>query len=333
VLDENVPFQFDKASNFNAATNASGKLTFLARGKTAAETLRKYHVYFDTTGSFTAPSFTPQVTTDGQSSDQGKSAIKVTTLNATYYLQYANGGFSSIVDKDGHDWIGFNPDSGSQSSGEYRGIPNMVFPGGGFHPGFDTATTTIVNSGPLKTTIEVSAQIDKGNGPVPYKLRYEIFGTFVRTTVIDAGASYWFLYEGTPGGELDNDDSVVRSDGQVTGINDSWLDSDGLGTSNGEEWLYFRDNADDRYIYFVHNTTDNIVDSYHPQNDGGQGAMTVFGFGRDDGAAQRDRMTGANNVFTFGINDGGGNFGAASSDINGTYRDVACTPGKTQHLT
>ena len=144
--------------------------------------------------------------------------------------------------------------------------------------------------------------------------------------MVQAESSYWFLYEGTVGGGIDGNDTVVRSDGTVTDINTGWVDNDGLGSSNGQEWVYFRDSAVDRYIYYVHNTPDNLTDYYRVQNDGG-GAMTVFGFGRDDNASQSDLMTAQNNVFTFGFADGGGNFNAASGVINGAYRDVTVALG------
>ena len=239
VIDEDVPFQFDKASNFNATTNASGTLVFVVKGNTSASATRNYHVYFDTAGSFTPFSFSSQVSTDANSSDEGQDAIKITTNSATYWLQKENGGFSSIEDVERKRLARVRSDaSGSQSGGEYRGTPNMVFPGGGFHPGFDNGTTTIVNSGPLKTTIETTRRSTEQRWrPFTYTLRYEIFGDYVRRhDGRQRSDNYWFLYEGTPGGALDGNDTVVRSDGTITSINTSWTDNDGLGSGNGEEW-------------------------------------------------------------------------------------------------
>ena len=71
------------------------------------------------------------------------------------------------------------------------------------------------------------------------------------------------------------------------------------------------------------------MDSYRPQNDGG-GAMTVFGFGRDDNSNPRDQMSAQDNVFTFGLADGGADFGAASSLISGVYRNAVVTIGNAQ---
>ena len=58
--------------------------------------------------------------------DAGQSAIEIQTQAATYFLQTQNGGFSSIIDNSGQNWLSFNNTPGSASSGEYRGLPNAV---------------------------------------------------------------------------------------------------------------------------------------------------------------------------------------------------------------
>ena len=150
--------------------------------------------------------------------------------------------------------------------------------------------------------------------------------------MVQADASYWFLYEGTPGGSVDSNDSVVRSDGTTTDISTSWNEDNGLGSGNGQEWLYFRDSAVDKSMYFVHNTPDSLKDSYYRMDQ--NGSMTVFGFGRDNdaGGADHAKMTAQNNVFTFGIANGGGDFNATSALINGVYRPMTTTTGSGQKL-
>lgn len=321
VLDEDVPLQFDRGSGFNASTNASGTLVFLLGGSTAADATRYFHVYFETSGSFLAPSFTPQVVTTDNQSDEGQTAIKIETTAATYFYQKENGGFSSILDPDGVDWVGFNPTPGSQGAGEYRGIPNAVFPGGGFHPGFVNATTTIEKSGPLKTSIRTDAVIDSGFGNENWSMRWEIYPTYATCTVLVAPRSYWFLFEGVPGGSINSNDTVVRSDGTVTDIDTSWTDSNGLGSSNDSEWVYFRDSGADAFLFLTHHQTDSAVDSYFLMPDG---QMTVFGFGRDGTTAS---LTGTGQRFTIGIAGGGGNFNSAATTINGAYKDVSTSLG------
>jgi Calx-beta domain len=339
ILDSNVAFQFDQDSNFNAATQASGDLVFVVKGATASNKARRYDVYFDTSSKITAATIASQVTTTDNVTDAGMAAVEIQTLTATYFLQKANGGFSSILDTDGNDWLSYDPNT-ANAGGQFRGTPNAVFPGGGLHAGFSDGTTTILSSGPLKTTIESTVSVDKAiaGSPFTYKMKYEIYGTFVRATMEQADNSYWFLYEGTPGGMVNSDDSVVRSDGTVTDINTTWNDNDGLGNgadataSGGNEWAYFADSAVGKYIYFAHDTTDNLKDSYLLLNDSGE--MTVFGFGRDNDVSDPNRevMTAQNNSFTFGIADGGQNFATDGATINGEYHDLAVTQGAAAQL-
>lgn len=326
VVDSSVPFQFDQASDYNASSNAAGNLVVLVEGNTNASTTRYYQVYFDTTGSFSAPSFTSLVTTTDNVTDEGFSSVRVVTQLADYYYQKAEGGFSSIVDKDGNDWITWHSTGGSD--GAFRGVPNMG--PAGYHPGLDhDVTTTIVSQGPLKTTL-------LSTDPAGNKVQWEFYPQFVRATVIDFKQDYYFLYEGTPGGSVNGNDTVIRSDGTTTNSNEEWTDADGLGTSNGEEWVYFRDSAvtsGGRYLYFVHNDPDNIRDTYWEMD----GNMTVYGFGRFTSFPDHNTTTqllpsgdGINNVFTFGLANGGGDFNTASDLINGKYRDVTISAGDSE---
>jgi hypothetical protein len=324
VINDNVPFQFDKDSDFNASSNASGNLVILLNGTTAANATRHYQVYFDTTGSFSAPSVTSLVSVDDDGvSDEGFDSILISNQVADFYYQKAEGGFSSIVDTNGNDWVSWNDTSGS--AGEYRGVPNHG--NIGFHPGRDhDVTTVIVSQGPLKTTLESTDSA--GN-----KVRWEFYPKFARETVINMNQDYWFLYEGTPGGSINGSDTVVQSDGTTTGIDEEWSDSDGLGSGNGEEWIYFRDSAvgsSGRYLYAVHNTPDGVTDTYWDM----ENKMTVFGFGRytslpDHGTSTPLLSSGSdlNDQFTIGLADGGGSFSSASATINGAYKSLTVMLG------
>ncbi|MFK7971248.1 MAG: hypothetical protein AB8F95_12815, partial [Bacteroidia bacterium] len=56
----------------------------------------------------------------------GDSAYIITTPHATYFLEKTGGGLSSMLDKDGVDWLGFHKRKGSAHKGEYRGFPNAI---------------------------------------------------------------------------------------------------------------------------------------------------------------------------------------------------------------
>ena len=140
LLDANVPFQFDPATDYNATTKASGTLVFMMTGTTSSGGLRYYHVYFDKIGKgFTLPTLSNQVSVTDNVMDEGQSSYAIESQNATYFYQKQGAAFSSLIDPSGNDWISYTTTSGA--GGSYRGIPNMVYPEGKFHPG-STMTTS-----------------------------------------------------------------------------------------------------------------------------------------------------------------------------------------------
>ena len=119
LLSENIPFQFDQAVDFDASNNASGTLIFLLNGNTAAHTNRYFQVYFDVQGTgYTSPSFTSQVDVTDNIPDEGQDSFLISTENADYYYQKQGGGFSSIIDTNGNDWINYHPTGGT--AGNFR---------------------------------------------------------------------------------------------------------------------------------------------------------------------------------------------------------------------
>jgi hypothetical protein len=56
----------------------------------------------------------------------GGAAYVITTASAIWYLEKQGGGLSSMVDRDGIDWLGFHKEPGSGWKGEYRGFPNAI---------------------------------------------------------------------------------------------------------------------------------------------------------------------------------------------------------------
>lgn len=308
-LDPLVPFQFDPASNFDAATNAAGKLIFLLKGATAPDSSRTYHVYFDVAGqSYSAPVFDKLVSYTDDVLDQGQASYQVQTLNATYYYHKQGAGFSSLVDVDGNDWIDYRPTGGA--GGNYRGIPNAVYPEGHFHPGATTATSQILHAGPLKLTIRSVTNDDK------WETLWEIYPHYAKMTMVRKDHNYWFLYEGTPGGLLEpTSDLVVRSsDAQPQLASVTWT-----GDIPGEEWVYFGDPNKNRSLYVINHQEDTLVDSYYPMD----GKMTVFGFGRS-GTNRYLAQTPA--YFTVGLVDTVVK-AEAEPVIRNAYKDLAIQTG------
>ncbi len=284
VVDAAVPFQFDPATD--AATR--GTLILQMTDKTAAGAARHYVVYFGAPANDAITAAAPQAVdatvTLTNTTDEGFASYRITTPHAVYFYHKEGGGFSSLVDDDGIDWINWNDATGN--AGDFRGIPNMVHPadGGFFHPGRTTSRSKVISQGTMKVTFESTS--DDGQ----WKSRWEIFPDYARMTVLRAAGKYWFQYEGTPGGALDRDDFVMRSNQKRSGAFGSWA-----ADLAGEEWVYVADPAVNRSIFLVHHTQDNAIDSYRASSDR---KMTIFGFGR---SGNKRYQTQVPDQFSFGL--------------------------------
>jgi hypothetical protein len=299
-----VPCQYDPF------TKDSGTLIFLLGGTTPAGGHRSCRLYFDVVGDFPPAPVPPLVELTDETSDEGMAAYRIKTPVATYFYQKDAGGFSSLLDRDGNDWINFHPFGGSD--GIYRGIPNLVHPDNIFHPGHANCTSSIRHAGPLKVTINTVSK----NGL--WESLWEIYPAHARLTVVRAPAQlYWFLYEGTPGGLLDlTTDFCVRSNGLRTDMNQSW------GGDLAPEWVYFEDSKLDRYLYLVHEDDDLEADSFYQMENN----MTVFGFGRAVKNSTNKYLAGGPRHFTIGLADGA-QFAAAGATIEAAYHPVHVSTG------
>ena len=328
IVATNVPFQFDPSPAFNASNNATGTLIFLMLNATAKNTERRYMLYFDVqndtyTPAVVAPRVTLSNAVDKVDQNTELDSLKIVTTPATYFYDKNGGGFSSVDDPVGKDWINYS--SAPESAGNFRGIPNMVFTAGGgyFHPGRQVATTTVVNQGPLRATFR-----SKITGQ-EWQTLWSIYPTYATMTVEKAADSYWFLYEGTPGGKLDlGSDFVMRSSNTSTLASESW-ESDLV----GEEWAFFADPVEGRALFMAQDVSDAAVDSYRYQNDdpgNEDAAMTVFGFGRKL-TTTNSYLTGTSRKLIFGLLVGTG-FGPNQTAILSAVKPLAVSLGTAEML-
>ncbi|SOE20921.1 hypothetical protein SAMN06298216_1396 [Spirosomataceae bacterium TFI 002] len=238
-----------------------------------------------------------------ESNDEGMRAYKIETQSATYFYQTEAGGFSSIIDTYGNDWINFKTEPKStfpaSAASDYRGLPNLVHggPQGGLgHPGFSKCTSTIITKNTIRST--------SNDGKWEWEWRF--FPDHAKLNLIktDPSRSYWFLYEGTIGGnyEPENDLWGTNVDGlrkdkpdfiKNEGVFENWQtvyfgDKDGKNT-----FFISQDKADelDDVFGFMGNTLDgnNSLDG-----------MVVFGFGRGKGTTP---LLAQKQSFTIGLID------------------------------
>ncbi len=313
LVNDQVAFQFDPSAEYHPATNASGNLVFLLSGTTAASATRHFCLSFGATTSTTPVEVTNLVSVGTETVVyQGQASFQISTLNASYYYHIPGAGLAAMVDQAGNDWISYRPLGGS--AGSYRGIPNLVYPEGHFHPGSTTCTSTVVSVGPIKIKV-LSESRDK-----KWACTWEFFPSCARLTVLKTNAPYWFLYEGTPGGKLDpSSDFVIRSPGVRTAASVSW-DED----LPAPEWVCFGDAASAQMLYLSHHEDDNARDSYWPMENN----MTVFGFGRSGLSKYLDQVPGR---FTIGFAPTNelANIGQI---INGICRDLIINIGPLEAI-
>jgi hypothetical protein len=316
IINRLVPFQFDKDTNFNPRTNAKGTITFMADRNTHADSTRIFHIYFDQAeAAHSPPSFKQLVHLTDTVEYQGQESFRIKAQNATYYYHKQGAGFARIEDKDGNDWLGYHPGGGP--AGQYRGIPNMGHPEGYCHPGNTVSNSKIISDGPIKVSIYSWSNDGK------MECVWDIFPNYARLTVLKMRKPYWFLYEGTPGGKLDEDsDYCIRPDtpnGNKTLAKVKW-DGDISFPGHSGEWLCFGD--DNRAIYLIHHEDDAAIDSYWPM----QAQMTVFGFGRK-GLRKFMKIVPAH--FTIGLCEHS-SFAELSRIINSAYNPMVIEVGNPQ---
>ena len=207
--------------------------------------------------------------------------FKVETPTATYVYGKKGAGFASILDKDGHDWVSYHP--GDKAKGEYHGLPKCGQPTKFFHCGYGYGMYKTDNVFTSRVTVRSAdhIRIESETADKKTACAWDFYPAHATLTLLRIDLpTYWFLYEGTPGGKLDVDkDFVIRPDGTKTTLKEPW--------SQVVPWVCF--GAAETKAGFVcvnhqepeKGETDSYVSwPFEKDQDGSFQDMTVFGFGR-----------------------------------------------------
>ncbi len=229
--------------------------------------------------------------------------FKVRTPSATYLISRESGGASSIIDKDGIDWVKHSkPYEGKQTMGsdaEWRGVPQMVFQGVDGGVGHPVGRDMCIVEKVAENQIDVTSKSGLWEFSWTFKEDYAVFS--VEKT--DSSRAYWFLYEGPVAGNFNpftnywaTDTDGVRYDQPKIGHTDAvgyW------------QWACFGDPSVDRSIYVSMADKDTLIDYFaYIGNDRELGlhsndGMVVFGFGRSN--TPREPITRGKNIFLIGF--------------------------------
>ncbi len=218
---------------------------------------------------------------------EGQDAYRIETPSATYVYQKEAGGFSSIMDSNGIDWIQFKKSDSayypSSAASDYRGLPNMVYKsedGGCGHPGFDKMQSILLPGNRIKSVSKSGK----------WEWIWSFFSDRAELEVVrtDPDTPYWFLYEGPVAGKFSPGTHYWGNnlDGPLTDTPDLVLGPELYGN-----WqvVYFGDRNYNQTLFIKKQTSDEIKDLFTYMGNSMEGnesddGMIVFGFGRDKGA-------------------------------------------------
>nr|WP_237742366.1 hypothetical protein [Gayadomonas joobiniege] len=219
----------------------------------------------------------------------GDPAFIIKTPTATYYLEKQGGGLSSLLDKDGVDWLAFDKTPGSGHKGEYRGFPNAVHKQDGsyFHAmnaGTDPSTAIVE----LENNNHVRIKVTSGNGQWQAQWNFYPDRCDFLMTKVSPGHQYWVQYEGVPGGKMDDSDFWFSSAIEQKQNIRTHFDGD----LPAPEWMAFGDKNSPRMLIMLHHEDDDHPDNYEDRPD-----MTVFAFGR----SQKNKYLNSPQKFSIGF--------------------------------
>ena len=222
----------------------------------------------------------------GETDYEGRPHILVKTRSLDYYYDVRGGGFSRIIDQEGNDWVSFKMEPwGSypaSAASAFRGLPNLVFQyedDGAGHPGHDQCRSSIEGNKIL--TESLSEQ---------WLWSWEFFEDHAILEILrkDPGRSYWFLYEGTPGGSFDPQVGYFGTDqgGPFPGVPDYYKGDILWGKF---QWMYAGSEKAPGSFFMVQQSQDDHMDmiSFLGNTEAGvesPDGMCVFGFGREKNA-------------------------------------------------
>lgn len=220
----------------------------------------------------------------------GGLAYIISTPTTIYYLEKEGGGLSSMIDKDGVDWIGFHNKEGSAHKGEYRGFPNAIHKqDGSYFHAMNAKTNPSTSMVDIESNDHVRITFSSDNKK--WVGQWDFYADRCDFTMIkiSPGYKYWVQYEGVPGGEMDKTDFWYASSDKKQHPIEEPFDGD----LPAPEWMAFGDKNSPRMLYMLHHEDDKHPDNYVYRPD-----MTVLGFGRENGEKTTKHLT---SIQTFSI--------------------------------
>ena len=227
---------------------------------------------------------------------QDRPHIEIRTKSAIYLYDVQGGGFSSLTDPDGVEWIGYKTGNGhypESAATEFRGLPNLVYQGedgGAGHPGFEKCNSVILLPNQIRT--------ESLSGLWEWTWTFSEKGALLEISKTDTSRNYWFLYEGIPGGSFDPKNQYWGNNKELYSKKTPAFGSDK--TIKGKwDWAYFGHEKSQFCFYVLQLTPDQHMDVFSYLGSTRKGiksedGMVVFGLGRSEG---KPLMKGPNSFY------------------------------------
>lgn len=207
---------------------------------------------------------------------------RIETKTATYFYDPTAGGFSSILDANGNDWVAFQDQPWNEypasSASSFRGLPNLVHNGddkGVGYPGHKKCSSQIIGN-----QIQTSSQSEQ------WAWTWTFYESYAKLDITKAASdqAYWFMYAGTAGGTYSP--KVTRWGTNIKGPQYDRFDHYNGSTHEGYyRWFYFNGPNSKQTFWIAHEQVDELPDHYSLLGntdvgiDAGNG-MLIAGFGR-----------------------------------------------------
>lgn len=228
---------------------------------------------------------TAQPITVEQTDFHGRKCLEIATPWATLYFENEPGvsGFKGVVDNEGNDWLQANYGWGDKGQ-EWRGFPNATDGNFGHASRDSKSVNRIVGPSSGEHVI-----IESENPTMTF--RYHFFPTHGAIEVLKAEETYCFLWEGTTGGSVEEEDFFVLADGvkrhakELNTVHDM-----------SPEWVYFGDpKLEDMMLIGKYPDDDHMDENWRSF-----GIYELYSFGRTDRSQNWKRLlTGTEHTFVY----------------------------------
>jgi len=215
---------------------------------------------------------------------EGLPHFLVKTQKVHYYYDRQGGGFSRIIDEAGNDWVSFKREPWGEypasAASAFRGLPNLVWQGaddGAGHPGHKQCKSWIEGNKIVTESVSGNWKWSWTFGPDHAQLD---------VLKIDSERGYWFLYEGTPGGKYQPEETYFGTN--LSGPhNDQYDYYQNKLLKHQMQWAYCGTEAADQVFFMLQLETDDKDDIISMLGNSDKGkessdGMTVWGFGRNE---------------------------------------------------